>query len=63
MLLDKKEVMRRSSSNITGVLIDTINAMAQIIEAHSNKLTQLEKKINAPKKAKSTVAGTKTQSK
>ena len=63
MLLDKKEVMRRSSSNITGVLIDTINAMAQIIEAHSNKLTQLEKKLNAPKKTASKVAGSSTESK
>ena len=63
MLLDKKEVMRRSPSNITGVLVDTINAMAQIIEAHSNKLTQLEKKLNAPKKTASKVAGTKTESK
>lgn len=63
MLLDKKEVMRRSSSNITGVLIDAINAQAQIIEALSNKLTHMEKKLNAPKKTKSKVAGSKPESK
>jgi hypothetical protein len=61
MLLDKKEIMRRSASNITTVLIDAINDMAEEIELLMKRVTVLEEKPNG--KAKGTVAGTTTKPK